>query len=110
MSIVKHSVLISVLSGLALTPIAYAERLEEGQALAKAKGCFDCHGKTGNSFFVTEPITPVIAGQSYEYLRKAMLDYKSGARSGTIMTRTMSARTEEEIDLLAEYYAAQERY
>ena len=86
------------------------DRLEQAEAVAKSKGCFECHGKSGNTFSESEPPVPVIAAQSVAYLKRALEDYRSGARSGTIMTTLMGNRTDEEIQLLAEHYAAQERY
>ena len=41
------------------------------------QGCADCHGKDGAS---TESDVPVIAGQSAEYLKDQMHDYRGGER------------------------------
>jgi cytochrome c553 len=110
MSTPRFLLLVSSFCWFAAAPFGYADRIKEGQALATAVDYYYCHGKAGNSFTVTEPITPIIAGQSLEYLRKAMLDYKSEARSGTIISRIMSVRTDDEIELLAEYYSAQKHF
>ena len=44
------------------------------------------------------------------YLKKALKDYRSGARDDKTMSVIMTPRTDEEIELLAEYYSAQKRY
>ena len=106
----QHTLKIIIVSFVFACSNSLSDDVEKGQTLAKSHLCFDCHGKSGNKFYVTGDPVPVIAEQSYEYLRKAMMDYKSGARSGTIMSQIMSARSDEEIDLFAKYYSAQERY
>ena len=93
------------------TSSATADTIADGKALAKSKECFSCHGIAGNTERVyVRLIVPKISGQSKEYLVKALMDYRSGARSGTVMTEIMSVRTDEEIELLSIYYAAQKMY
>lgn len=87
-----------------------AADLEAGKALAKSKGCIECHGLSGNKGFETDPPVPKLAGQPRAYLIKAMKDYRSGARQDKTMSVLMAPRTDEDIELLAEYYSAQKRY
>ena len=53
---------------------------------------------------------PKLAGQPKTYLIKAMKDYRSGARKHDVMSLLMSVRTDDEIEMLAEYYFVQKRY
>lgn len=69
-----------------------------------AETCGGCHGPDGNS---TVPEFPKLAGQQKTYLLREMLDYKEGRRQNEIMTPLMSTLTDEDMNQLAAYYAAQ---
>jgi len=66
--------------------------------------CQACHGLDGNS---TSPDFPRLGGQHQDYLAKALHDYKSGARKNPIMAGFTAALSNDDIDNLAAYYAAQ---
>lgn len=68
-----------------------------------ANACAGCHGTNG----VGAPHMPMLAGLNEEYLRKVMKQYKTGERPSTIMGRLMRAYTDEEIDAMATFFAAQ---
>lgn len=88
----------------------YATDLEAGKALAKSKGCFECHGLSGNKEYETDPPVPKLAGQPKAYLVKAMKDYRSGARKDETMNVLMGPRSDSDIELLATYFSSQKRY
>ena len=75
---------------------------EAGQA--KSALCATCHGSDGNSELA---INPKIAGQNARYIIKQLRDYKSGARPGPIMAAMVVNLSDEDIEDLAAYYAAQ---
>ena len=64
--------------------------------------CFGCHGPDGNS---TGPATPSIAGISKDYMIEAMEEYRKGERPSTIMQRIAKGYTEEEVKLMADFFA-----
>ena len=70
----------------------------------KSKVCAACHGETG-----AIPIqdNPKLAGQHYDYLLRALNDYKSGARKNPIMSGMVANLTKQDLADLAEYYASQ---
>ena len=70
----------------------------------KSKVCAACHGETGAS-----PIqdNPKLAGQHYDYLLRALNDYKSGARKNPIMSGMVANLTKQDVADLAAYYASQ---
>ncbi len=70
----------------------------------KSLACQACHGTDGNSPI---PTFPIIAGQHRDYLLQSMLDYKSGARSNPIMVAIVAPLSEQDLEDLAAYYAAQ---
>ena len=71
----------------------------------KSQTCQACHGLDGNSS--TNPTYPRLAGQYEDYLRKALSDYKSGARKNAIMNGMAAGLSEQDQADLAAYYASQ---
>ena len=67
-----------------------------------AGACAACHGPGGIS---AGPATPSIAGMTEEYLEFSMQDYKSDTRKSTVMNRIAKGYSDEEIKLIAKYYA-----
>lgn len=80
-----------------------AAMMEEGKALIAKHRCGSCH----NADFGGHDQIPRLAGQREDYLRKALIDYKSNARSG--YDATMNELTQEvpdaAIPILAAYLA-----
>ena len=70
-----------------------------------ADTCAGCHGPDGSS---VGPAIPSIAGMSAEYFNTTMGEYKTGERYSTIMTRIAKGYTDEEIALMANFFAGKE--
>lgn len=84
------------------TPISAGARL--------AATCAACHGTDGATKNATDFATlPALAGQPRENLVASLRAYKSGARAATIMTQIAKGYTDEQIELLATYFAAQKK-
>ena len=77
--------------------------LEAGRR--KAEPCAACHGPDGNA--PTGPDFPRLAGQHYDYLLKALHDYKSGARKNPIMGGQVSGLSAQDMADLAAYFSNQ---
>jgi cytochrome c553 len=86
---------------LSLSPGAHADA-EAGKA--KAQTCAVCHGPMGNS---TNPEYPVLAGQTARYLYLQLKDFKEGRRSDPRMTPMAAGLSREDMQDLADYFAAQ---
>jgi cytochrome c553 len=71
----------------------------------KSQVCAACHGPDGNS--PTTPDFPRLAGQHYDYLLKALRDYKSGARKNPIMAGQAANLNREDMADLAAFYSSQ---
>jgi len=69
--------------------------------------CFACHGKDGNA---PSPVNPMIGGQHERYLVLALKDYQSGARKESLMRGAVLKMTDQEIEDVAAYYAAQKKF
>jgi cytochrome subunit of sulfide dehydrogenase len=85
--------------GLALSGIAGAADMH---TKVISSTCMTCHGPGGKS----QGATPSLAGLDKEYFVKSMKDFKSGARSATIMKRHASGYTDAEFEAMGEYFAS----
>ncbi len=70
-----------------------------------AASCAACHGTQGNS----AGSTPVLAGLTSAYFIQQMTEFRSGARSSTVMHRHAKGIHVDEINLLANYFSQQKR-
>jgi len=90
------------LAALALAaPAAQAQDLNLARNLAAT--CANCHGTNGNARGDMKPL----AGLSAEKIIAAMADYKSGNQPATIMHQISKGYSDEQIKLVAAYFAAQ---
>ena len=71
---------------------------------AKAASCVACHGVGGNS---TIPTFPNLAGQHAPYLVSALKAYRNGDRKAPVMQPMAAPLSDQDIEDLAAYYAAQ---
>ena len=78
---------------------------ETATATMLANTCAGCHGTNGSS---VGPSSPTIAGISRDNFIETMAAYKSGERPSTIMTRIAKGYTEQEIELMADFFSKQE--
>ena len=102
-TLLRHAAAAAVLSSVAFA--AQAADIAAGKAKAKAETvCAACHGKDGNT--PIDPSYPRLAGQHRDYLERALLDYKSGARKNVIMAGQSQALSRADIENLAAYYAS----
>ena len=58
--------------------------------------CSACHGRDGNG-----PVGPSIAGKSYEYNLKKLIEYKKGQVENTMMADLLTRTDEKELQNLA---------
>ena len=94
---------LTIVLALAWAGAAQAGNPEAGKE--KARTCAACHGPDGNS---AAPNFPRIAGQHYDYLVKALRDYKSGARKNAIMAPQVANLSYRDLDDLAAFYSHQQ--
>jgi cytochrome c553 len=66
--------------------------------------CVACHGKDGVG--ITGDY-PTLTGQHWDYLERALLDYKRGARKNAVMPAFVSTLSDGDIRAIAEYYGKQ---
>jgi cytochrome c553 len=69
-----------------------------------AATCAACHGTAGDTKGST---LPRLAGQPQQALSASLHAFKTGKRESTIMTQIAKGYSDEQIELLAAYFAAQ---
>lgn len=72
-------------------------------SVQKAQACVGCHGADGLG---VSAAYPALAGRQVDYLEGALLEYKSGERQSTVMTAQAALIAEDDIPLLAGYFAS----
>jgi sulfide dehydrogenase cytochrome subunit len=88
----------TALATLLLAAPAMAGGVSRGEILSAP--CAGCHGTDGHS----PGSMPDISGKSAEFIRSSLLQFKSGERPSTVMGRQAKGYTDEEIQLIAEYF------
>ncbi len=68
-----------------------------------AATCFTCHGTDGRS---VNGVPPSLAGQNKDVLLKQLQEFRDGKRPATIMHQHAKGYTNEQLDLIAGYFAA----
>jgi cytochrome subunit of sulfide dehydrogenase len=80
---------------------AVAQGVDIGRDIAAT--CASCHGTGGASVGGIESL----AGRSKEELLARMRDFKTGSRSGTVMPQLAKGYTDEQIEVVCGWLAAQ---
>ena len=86
-----------------VTPNPYADGSAQAGA-TKAAVCFSCHGPNGNS---QNPVWPRLAGQNAVYIAEQLHLFKSGVRKNPVMQPMAAGLSDQDIDNLAVFFAAQ---
>lgn len=86
-------------------PVAAKGDADRGKRLAR--DCFACHGPDGYS---PSPINPKIGGQHERYIFMALQQYREGSRTHSLMRGSVLGKTDQELEDIAAYYAAQPGY
>ena len=80
-----------------------AAALASAEPPAGAVSCSGCHPTSAR---VASPVPPLV-GLDRAAIMRAMLDFRSGQRAGTVMDRIAKGFTDEEIQAIAAWYATQ---
>jgi cytochrome c553 len=90
---------------LVLTSVTAAHAGDPEAGKEKSRTCAACHGADGNSAAAD---FPRLAGQHYDYLVKALHDYKTGARKNAIMAPQVANLNQRDLEDLAAYFSEQQ--
>jgi cytochrome c553 len=77
----------------------------QGASFDKAAACAACHGQNGIS---VNAMWPTLAGQHEDYLLNALRQYRDGSRKDPVMTAQAGLLAEEDLPMLAAYFAGLE--
>jgi cytochrome subunit of sulfide dehydrogenase len=99
----KLSVFVSSLIMLLATWVSFSPAADRtvSRGTAVAQACVVCHGPDGQS---TGAI-PSLRSMSAQKLRAAMLAYRTGERSGTVMNRLARGLEDDDIEAVATYFS-----
>ena len=75
--------------------------VEISQAAMLANSCAGCHGTYGKS----PGAIPAINGKSASFIVESLKDFQSGARPSTVMGRHANGYSDQEIQLIAEFFS-----
>ena len=75
---------------------------EPNAARSLAATCFTCHGPDGRS---VGGVPPALAGRDKAALLQTMQEFRAGKRPSTIMQQHAVGYTDEQLDLIAGYFA-----
>lgn len=90
--------------GFALTLAGLSAQAQEASpARTLAATCANCHGTNGKSAGGIESL----AGVPRDSIMQKMKDFKSGAKPATIMHQISKGYTDQQIEIIAAYFAAQ---
>lgn len=70
-----------------------------------AANCANCHGTNGKA--VPNAGMVALAGQTKEALVRGLKEFRAGARPATVMHQIAKGYTDEQIELVAGFFAAQ---
>ena len=68
-----------------------------------SNSCAACHGTDGKS----PGAIPRINGKSSQYISQTLYEFREGKRPATVMGRHATGYTDEEIQLIADYFSRQ---
>lgn len=100
----KYSVLpgLAILVGLTGQGAAFADRPAFSRAELLSSFCITCHGQNGKG----ANKVPRLKTLSVDDIEQSMFGFQTGEERSTIMGRIAKGFTEEEITLMARYFAA----
>jgi len=97
---IRRTLAAGVVAGLA-TLSAHAQTLATNHARNLAAGCTACHGVGGAKRL------PALAGRPTGEIVERMKQFRAGIRPSTLMGQLAKGYTDDEIDLIAAFFAAQ---
>ncbi len=95
-----HLRLLLFVSALCWFSATHAGDITRGMMLSNS--CAACHGTDGRS----PGAIPSIYGKTSAFISQALLDFRENKRPATVMGRHASGYTDEEIQLIAEYFSS----
>lgn len=93
---------VAVTLGIAMAATGVSHAAGPTSADLLVASCFGCHGSDGHS----PGAIPSLAGKSPDFIERAMRGFRAGTRPGTVMNRHATGYSDEEISLIAQFFAS----
>jgi cytochrome c553 len=93
----------ALVAAILLSPVCAQDEAVTTQLAAT---CAACHGPDGNS---TNPIYPILAGQSWRYIYIQLKDFNEGRRKDPQMSPVAANLTKDQMMALGNHFAAQKQ-
>lgn len=95
-----HGLAVVLVIVMLAVPPVHADEVSRATMLSLS--CTGCHGTDGKS----PGSIPTIGGKSSDFIATALREFRSGKRAGTVMSRHASGYSDEETQLIANYFAS----
>jgi len=93
------------LAAVVLGTAAFTAQAQISQVKVWAAACANCHGTNGRA----QPGMESLAGKDKAELTQKMLDFKTGRKPATIMHQISKGYSDEQIQEISAYFAAQKK-
>lgn len=101
----EKTAFIGLAIGLLATAGTAGAQTDPLQVRSWAAACANCHGTNGSAQPGNEPL----AGASKDEMLKKLRDFRSGAKPATIMHQLSKGYTDEQLEAIAGWFAAQKK-
>jgi cytochrome c553 len=102
-----HPLAVAALTLLSATAACAQDASQKLQSRSLAATCAQCHGTDGRG--AANSAVPSLAGMPKAYMITQLKAFKDGSRPATIMHQLSKGFTDEQVDRIATYFAAQPR-
>jgi sulfide dehydrogenase cytochrome subunit len=103
--LMKLSQSLTAIACVLLSGLVHAQTPSAAQVRSWAAACANCHGTDGQA----QPGMASLAGVGKDEIVKKMLDFKAGRQPATIMHQLAKGYSDEQIQAIAAYFAAQKK-
>jgi cytochrome c553 len=93
------------LAALLLGLAALGAHAQVSQTRVWAAACANCHGTEGRA----QPGIEALAGKDKDEMVQKLMDFKSGRKPATLMHQISKGYTDEQLQAIAAYFAAQKK-